>query len=125
MLNNSHMFSTVAEQGLTVTAFQPTTGMANRVDLQNETIVAAFSVALSGEREKAQLTQEELAERADVSARFISFLETGRRQPSLSTLYALSKGLRITMQDLIAAVERHHDADTVDAETVGPKIPSD
>lgn len=99
--------------------------MANRVDLQNETIVAAFSVALSGEREKAQLTQEELAERADVSARFISSLETSRRQPSLSTLYALSKGLRIRMQDLIAAVERHHAADTVDADTVGPKIPSD
>ncbi|WP_432687570.1 helix-turn-helix domain-containing protein [Roseovarius tibetensis] len=95
------------------------------MDRQNETLVAAFAVALSGEREKAQLTQEELAERADVSARFISFLETGRRQPSLSTLYALSKGLHIRMQDLIAAVERHHDADTVDADTVGPRIPSD
>ncbi|WP_093120747.1 helix-turn-helix domain-containing protein [Salinihabitans flavidus] len=94
--------------------------MANRMDRQNESLVAAFAAALSEQREQAHLTQEELAERADVSARFISFLETGRRQPSLSTLYALSMGLRISMQDLVAAVERHHDADTV-----GPKSGSE
>lgn len=81
------------------------------MDRQNDSLIAAFAAALSEERERAALTQEELAERADVSARFISFLETGRRQPSLSTLHALSKGLRISMQDLIAAVERLHEAD--------------
>ena len=91
--------------------------MANRMDRQNESLVAAFAAALSEEREKAALTQEELAERADVSARFISFLETGRRQPSLSTLHALSKGLRISMQDLMAAVERHYETDNVGLKT--------
>lgn len=60
------------------------------MDRQNDSLIAAFAAALSEERERAALTQEELAERADVSARFISFLETGRRQPSLSTLHALS-----------------------------------
>lgn len=76
---------------------------------QNEHLVAAFAAALSEQREQARLTQEELAERADVSARFISFLETGRRQPSLSALHALSKGLGIRMQDLVAEVEHHYD----------------
>lgn len=42
-------------------------------------------------------TSRELAERADVSVRFISFLETGRRQPSLSALAAVSKGLGLPM----------------------------
>jgi len=82
--------------------------MAIRMDRQNDSLIAAFAVALSEERQKAGLTQEELAERADVSARFISFLETGRRQPSLSTLHALSLGLCISMQDLVATVERVH-----------------
>ena len=86
------------------------------MDRQNDSLIAAFATALSGERERAALTQEELAERADVSARFISFLETGRRQPSLSTLYALSKGLRISMQDLITAVERLHEAEDTDSD---------
>jgi transcriptional regulator with XRE-family HTH domain len=82
--------------------------MPIRMDRQNDSLIAAFAVTLLDERQKAGLTQEELAERADVSARFISFLETGRRQPSLSTLHALSKGLRISMQDLMAAVELRH-----------------
>lgn len=90
------------------------------MDRQNETLIAAFATALSEQREKARLTQEELAERADVSARFISFLENGRRQPSLSTLHALSKGLRISMQDLVAEIEHHHKTDSV-----GPKAASD
>jgi transcriptional regulator with XRE-family HTH domain len=47
-----------------------------------------------------------LAERADVSARFISFLETARRQPSLSAIHALSKGLGVQMPDLISEAER-------------------
>ncbi len=76
------------------------------MDRQNEHLVAAFAAALVEQRGKARLTQEELAERADVSARFISFLETGRRQPSLSALHALSKGLDIRMLDLVTEVER-------------------
>lgn len=75
---------------------------------QNEHLVAAFAAALLEQREKAGFTQEELAERADVSARFISFLETGRRQPSLSALLALSEGLGIRMRDLLEEVERHY-----------------
>jgi transcriptional regulator with XRE-family HTH domain len=90
------------------------------MDRQNDSLIAAFAVTLFEERQKAGLTQEELAERADVSARFISFLETGRRQPSLSTLHALSKGLRMQMQDLMAAVELRHEA-----EVTGPRRTSD
>lgn len=86
------------------------------MDRHNETLIAAFAAALSEQRKKAQLTQEELAERADVSARFVSFLENGRRQPSLSALHALSKGLRISMQDLVADIELRHDTDSA-----GPK----
>ncbi len=83
--------------------------MAIRMKRQNGHLVTAFAAALSTQRERAGLTQEELAERADVSARFISFLETGRRQPSLSALHALSKGLGVRMRDLIDEVERHYD----------------
>lgn len=78
------------------------------MDRQNEHLVAAFAAALSKQREHAGLTQEELAERADVSARFISFLETGRRQPSLSAIHALSKGLGVRMRDLVGETERYY-----------------
>jgi transcriptional regulator with XRE-family HTH domain len=76
------------------------------MDRINETLVTAFATSLREARIRAGLTQEELAERADVSVRFISFLETGRRQPSLSALSAVSAGLGLSLSELIAAVER-------------------
>ena len=79
--------------------------MPRGMDRSNSALVAAFSEVLRELREQAGLTQEELAERADVSVRFISFLETGRRQPSLSALAAVSKGLGLSMSALILALE--------------------
>jgi len=54
------------------------------------------------------LTQEELADRAGVSVRFISFIETGRRQPSLSALAAISAGLGISMSAMIESAEERY-----------------
>ncbi|MFD1912489.1 helix-turn-helix transcriptional regulator [Halodurantibacterium flavum] len=55
------------------------------MDRRNDLLlVTAFADTLRETRQAASLAQEDLAERADVSARFISFLETGKRQPSLS-----------------------------------------
>ncbi|MES2335325.1 MAG: helix-turn-helix transcriptional regulator [Pseudomonadota bacterium] len=75
------------------------------MDRSNSALVAAFAEVLREQRELAGLTQEELAERADVSVRFISFMETGKRQPSLSALAALSKGLGVPMSALILPLE--------------------
>jgi transcriptional regulator with XRE-family HTH domain len=82
--------------------------MAIRMERRNEQLVAAFAVALSGERKRTGLTQEELAARADVSARFVSQLETAKRQPSLTALHALSAGLGMSLQKLTAQVELHY-----------------
>ena len=71
----------------------------------NEHLVAAFAHVLREARQSAGLTQEDLAERAEVSVRFISMLETGRRQPALSALAALADGLRSPMSAMVLAVE--------------------
>lgn len=76
------------------------------MDRSNQPLVAAFADALREARQAAGLTQEDLADRAGVSVRFISFLETGKRQPSLSALAAVSSGLGIPMSALIFSVER-------------------
>lgn len=80
--------------------------MAVRMDRSNERLVAAFAAVLRERREAAGMTQEDLAERADVSARFVSFLETGKRQPSLSALSAISAGLDISMTVMVADIEK-------------------
>lgn len=79
------------------------------MERRNEQLVAAFAMALSGERKRTGLTQEELAARADVSARFVSQLETAKRQPSLTALHALSTGLGMRLRDLAAQVELHYE----------------
>ena len=89
------------------------------MDRTNEPIIAAFAIALRQARQRAGLTQEDLAERAEVSVRFISFLETGKRQPSLSALAAVSSGLGLTMSQLVSCVEQLLGSDD------GPEIADD
>ncbi|WP_237168269.1 helix-turn-helix domain-containing protein [Paracoccus shandongensis] len=86
------------------------------MDRSNDLLVAAFGEALRDARGQAGLTQEELAHRADVSVRFISFLETGKRQPSLSALAAVSLGLGMQMSNLVMEVEKRLAAHDVHAE---------
>lgn len=52
-------------------------------------------------RNRNHLTQEQLAEKVDVSTVFISQLETAVRKPSLETIYKISMGLNTTLDTLI------------------------
>lgn len=81
------------------------------MERSNDRLVAAFAMVLREKREDAGLTQEDLAERADVSARFVSFLETRQRQPSISAVAALSAGLGTSMAQLINEVENLYMSD--------------
>jgi transcriptional regulator with XRE-family HTH domain len=48
----------------------------------------------------AGLTQEKLAERADISLRYVQQLEAGQRNPSIATLVRLRKALACSYNDL-------------------------
>ncbi len=78
------------------------------MERSNERLVAAFAGVLRERRERAGLTQEDLAERADVSARYVSFLETGRRQPTLTALAALSAGVGVSMAEMVRDIEQRY-----------------
>jgi len=52
-------------------------------------------------RTQKHLTQEQLAEKIDVSTVFISQIETAVRKPSLETIYKLSIALDCTIDTLI------------------------
>lgn len=75
------------------------------MERKNQILNEVFAEMLRRRRHTAGLSQEELAARADVSTRFVSFVETGRRQPSLSALLALSTGLGITLSELTQDLE--------------------
>ena len=52
-----------------------------------------------------RLTQEELAERAGLSYKFVGEVERGQGNPTVETLVRLSKALQLEIGDLFASTE--------------------
>ncbi len=52
-------------------------------------------------RDRRGLTQEQLAEKAGVSRTYLARLETGRQDPTLSTLEKLAKALGVRVGRLL------------------------
>ncbi|HHQ6624495.1 TPA: helix-turn-helix domain-containing protein [Serratia fonticola] len=61
----------------------------------------AFGKILRQQRLSLGLSQEQLALNCDLDRTFISLLERGQRQPSLTTIIVLSKSLSIAPSKLI------------------------
>lgn len=63
-----------------------------------------FGKELRRRRDAVGLTLEALAERAGLTPNYIGGIETGKRDPSLTTVLALAKGLRIPAAELLGSV---------------------
>ncbi len=64
-----------------------------------------FGMVLQKLRKEANLSQEKLAELAGYDRTYISLLERGLRQPTITTLFDLSKALNISASSLVKSVE--------------------
>lgn len=69
-------------------------------DQKESRYLAAFGKRLAELRRKRQLTQEQLAERADVTVLSIGFIEQGRRWPRIATLHKLARCLEVEVMEL-------------------------
>lgn len=65
----------------------------------------AFGNVLRRLRKEAGLTQEELGFEADLRRSYVSILELGQQQPSLTTILKLAKPLKHSAQDVVGMVE--------------------
>lgn len=78
----------------------------------------AFGVVLRHHRKTKGWSQEKLALEAGHERVFISWLENGRNQPSLSTVFSLALALGIAPSELVRDVEREvAKPDSADART--------
>lgn len=68
-------------------------------------IVSIFGKVLRELRENRKLSQEKLAEFCDLDRTYISLLERGLRQPTLTTLFRLSDALNIKPSELVELVD--------------------
>lgn len=93
-------------------------------------MVESLGSRLKDSRLKAGLTLRELARQANVSPSFVSQIENGKSQPSVATLYAFSKLLNVSVDELFDPREqkvepsRHFPGQEDGWEPGGPKNPT-
>lgn len=66
----------------------------------------ALGLAVKARREELGLTQEALANDTGIHQRWISNVETGKRNPSYASLRRLAAGLDLSASELIARAEQ-------------------
>ncbi len=62
-------------------------------------------------REINNLTQEELAEKADLSKVFIAYIEIGKRKPSLESIVKISQALNSSIDNILIGNTTPNDND--------------
>ncbi|MBN1766346.1 MAG: helix-turn-helix transcriptional regulator [Sedimentisphaerales bacterium] len=70
------------------------------------TIVSMLGNELRKYREKAGLTQEELAFQAGIHRTYVSLLERDKKSPTIDTLFRLCDAMGISANELIKQVEK-------------------
>ena len=69
--------------------------------IRNEDLIKALGQRVRYLRSERKLTMEKLAELSGIDYRQLSYIELGQTDASLSTLYALSQGLNVTLSFLM------------------------
>lgn len=73
--------------------------MTHRKDRRPE--AEKFGAIVRALREKQGLTQDQLAERAGVSATYIGFIERGDNVPTLTIILQIASALKVRSSDLL------------------------
>lgn len=63
-------------------------------------ILQSFGIRIKTLRQKQKISQEKLAEMADLHRTYINLVESGKRNISLRNINKLSKALGVSLEDL-------------------------
>lgn len=64
----------------------------------------AFGKRVAAVRRDRGITQDVLADKADISSLTVSYIESGRQWPRLATLKKIAKALDVTVADLFKGI---------------------
>ncbi len=86
-------------------------------------VLHAFGMHVRRMRETRGITLEELAARSGLSPRGVVYIEHGRRNPSLTTILNLARGLGTTPSRLLTVYDGIEDClPSLDAEDEAPSL---
>ena len=76
--------------------------------MHRSTVITCFAASVRKLRYGLGISQEELAERADLHRTYIADLERGARNPTLLTIKKLAEGLGVSAADLLSETKWNH-----------------
>jgi transcriptional regulator with XRE-family HTH domain len=76
---------------------------------KNQLLINALATEIRIRRRELGFSQEDLAGACQLDRPYISLIEVGRKQPTLSVLLRLSDGLAYSLSDLMDRVQRRYE----------------
>jgi transcriptional regulator with XRE-family HTH domain len=73
--------------------------------MRHKDMAKAFATVLRRHRAQKEITQETLAERADIASKMVSLIERNERNPSLNVADSIAQGLGISLAQMIKEAE--------------------
>ena len=74
--------------------------------MRHRDMAKSFAAVLREYRSEKKITQEALAEKADIASKMVSLIERGARNPSLNVADSIAKGLGVSLAQMIKEAER-------------------
>jgi transcriptional regulator with XRE-family HTH domain len=68
----------------------------------------AFGNVIKELRKEQNISQEKLAEKCDLHLNFISLLERGINQPTITTIFSIAKAFGMKPEELVAKVSKEY-----------------
>lgn len=72
---------------------------------RNPLLIQAFASAIKARRLQLGMTQEVLAGQIELDRPFVTLMEAGSKQPTVSVMWRLASGLQLTASELAALVD--------------------
>lgn len=76
---------------------------------KRDPVLVAFGKNVRKERESRELTQEELAEKADLDRTYVSDIERGTRNPGIRNVARIAAAFGITVSRLCERIDNEKD----------------
>ena len=82
---------------------------------KNQPLINALATEIKLRRRELGYSQEDLAGHCELDRPYISLIEVGRKQPTLSVLLRLADGLRLSLPEFMALVQKRYLVERGDA----------
>ncbi|WP_101049068.1 helix-turn-helix domain-containing protein [Macromonas nakdongensis] len=82
---------------------------------RNQLLITALGVEVKVRRLELALSQEDVAGRCELDRPFITMIESGRKQPTISVLHRLAVALDLSLGEFCQRVENRYRAESAAA----------